>query len=401
MVINYMRENSSLQAISARRFFLRPSYVAPFLVFAFSNHRSSTCVDGIDVQIGRRPHARTVRISQAALSTVPTLQRQLCDGAGIVNADPDVFEIVLQYIEWNWFLAYIRLGKRNPLIQMIGGADPMLTLAKAWHIGHMLDLLEMQNELIEMFSNIYRRLLTNREQMRPDPAPFSYVRNHVGNFTRCEKFLIDFYAGLATYRGPFGFEELECLPEEIASALCLRRSSILMNQSGKDRILQGRLGYFKVSSFDCTRYSGLQVARPSAAPKLSSAAIPYAGRILYESPTTWIPRVPGSEATNERQGYRSRPSPLVNVGQHYEVGTRPSATQTQASGSHVRPSYTSVMAPEQALQRKASSMAAEKGSLADEVVTELSSSPLCERSDSHQNNETGVRGNFESESNVD
>lgn len=295
----------------------------------------STRVEGIDVQIGKRPYARTIRVSQAALKAVPILQRQLRDGARILNVDPDVFEIVLQYIEQNKFLAQLRPGARNPLEQLVGGTDSLLNLAKVWHLGQMLDLVQMQNKLIKIFSINYRYLLQNRAQMQPNPEPFIYLRDHVGCFTRCEKFLIDFYAGLASHREAYEPKELQNFPHEIASELRLQRMYILRNSRTGDRILRGAQS-FKVSASDDTRRACMQVIRPSASSKKPSVTLAHAGCNQSVSPTTHMPQASVPAVPSNVHGHRPRLSLPGSIRQDLAIGTPSLTVHLEAAASHTQ-----------------------------------------------------------------
>ncbi|KAH7395001.1 hypothetical protein DE146DRAFT_737171 [Phaeosphaeria sp. MPI-PUGE-AT-0046c] len=379
-MITYMRENLSPQAIWTRQI----------------STGSFTDINGIHVQIGKRPYDRTFRISQAVLKAVPILQSQLCDGAKIYNADPDVFEVVLQYSERNRFLAQMRLGARNPLEQLVGGTDPMLNLAKAWHLGQMLHLLQMQNNLIDIFSVIYRQLLNTRAQMKPSSEPFRYLRDHVGYFTKCEKFLIDFYAGLATNREAFEVKELESLPYEIASALRSRRAYILIHQGREDRILQGNK-CFKVSPTDNTRRVSLQVVSPSAASTKDAPIAPQVQPDRAVWPMIRTPRASVPTAITNSRGHRSHLSLPMNIEQLYQAGTSLPADYPQAVSLHARldselvvPIRAPFTAPSPALHCKTSSMAAERDSSGYDSVCDSSSSPPRERFDLHQKRETNA-----------
>jgi hypothetical protein len=119
--------------------------------------------------------------------------------------------------------------------------------------------------------------------MTPCREPFEYLRNHMGKrlhapnaygtptdfvhrplgyHSRCEKFLVDFYAGLAHYSGEFRSKELKELPEDIARELQLTRT-IIVFYPWNDRVIPGD-SCFKVSSYDNTRPVTLQVSMPRA-----------------------------------------------------------------------------------------------------------------------------------------
>lgn len=71
----------------------------------------------------------------------------------------------------------------------------------------------MQNKLIDTFSACYRQFLETRMRMRLSPEPFDYLRDHLGYYTKCEKSLINFHAGLTRHGTDFKIREFEQLPE--------------------------------------------------------------------------------------------------------------------------------------------------------------------------------------------
>lgn len=288
----------------------------------------------IDVQIGRPPNARIIRISQAALMAVRILRRELCDGAKILNADPDVFEIVLQYIGQNKFLAHMPLGVRNPLEQLALGDDPMLSLAKTYHLSKMLNHIRLQNTLIDVFSINYRHLLLGRTRIRPSSDAFNYLRLYVGTYTRCEKFMVEFYAGLAARTGGLQATDLEHLPLDIAKLMQLRCTNIL--QGYGDRVLQGHK-CFKLSASHKSRcWSTLHVVQPSAVTATAAVTRTQTEWQQYLSRRTQIPRPTVSQSTqstrapvpiaptNERV-YRSHLCVRTNIRRDFVIGS-PSVT---------------------------------------------------------------------------
>jgi hypothetical protein len=161
------------------------------------------------------------------------------NGATIINTGPLVFEIVLEYLEQNLFLAKMRPTARHPLQKLIGSSDMMLSLVNAWHFAEKLELPNLQNKLIDTFTACYRQFLEARIRMPLDPEPFKYLRTYIFNHTKCEKFLVDFYAGLSRYSGRFRPDELSNIPEEIALYLQRRRTEIAVQGLVGDRIAQG------------------------------------------------------------------------------------------------------------------------------------------------------------------
>mgnify|MGYP007098525831 CR=1 FL=1 len=96
-----------------------------------STSSSASSSNGIEVRVGRRPHARFVHISRSALKACPVLRARLVQGCNVTNADAVVFEFVLEYMNSSGMLGQLRPNARNPLTQLTGSCDMMLKLAKA------------------------------------------------------------------------------------------------------------------------------------------------------------------------------------------------------------------------------------------------------------------------------
>ncbi|CAO2654624.1 Nn.00g113570.m01.CDS01 [Neocucurbitaria sp. VM-36] len=155
----------------------------------------------------------------------------------------------------------ISLYGRNPLQQLIGSSDQMLKFVKAWHLGDMLDLIVLQNEIVDTFSTFYEKLLRDRVRMPLCHEPFEYLRDHIGNHTKAEIFLIDFYAGLARYGGLFRAEELRQIPKDICQTLRQRRVYFAALDSYRDSIIRGH-GRYKVNMWDETQRTFLHILPP-------------------------------------------------------------------------------------------------------------------------------------------
>jgi hypothetical protein len=267
--------------------------------------------DGIDIQAGKPSHARTYHVPPSVLKMTPAL-KGLRSGVTLTNTDPLIFGIVLEYLELNPFLANMRPSARHPLQKLIGGSDMMLRLVKAWHLAEMLELPNLQNKLIDMFTTAYRQFLKSHIRMPLDAEPFRYLRTYMFNHTRCEKFLVDFYAGLSRHSGTFRPDELANIPEDIAPYLELRRSEIAAQGLMGDRIAQGNL-CFKVGRSDDTQKAilimTLSVVVPLLSPHAPSSNPPESnGRSRsVSSVSTFLARFSPASTTSGR-GHRPRPS---------------------------------------------------------------------------------------------
>lgn len=248
-----------------------------------ANLHHSVSATGITVQIGRSPRARTVLVSQAALKACSALKDQIYDGAVIINTDPIVFEIVLEYLEQSGLFEKLRITSRNPLEKLVGSSDMMLKFAKAWHLADALDLPQMQNKLIEIFSTCYSHFLQKGIRVPLCPEPFNYLRNLIGYYTKGEKFIIDFIAGLSQCSGGFSAEELRTLPVDVAQEVQLRRANLVTSGMFYDRIARGD-PCFKVTKYDRNQQIRLHilshVESPSRAVVQNSRSIHSWGRSI-------------------------------------------------------------------------------------------------------------------------
>ena len=120
-----------------------------------STTSSASNGSGIDIRVGRPP--RSLHVPRSALRACPILRQRLVQGSSIINVDPVVFEVIIDYLSNSSVLGKFRA--RNPLERLIGSSDMMLKLAKAWHIADMLDLISLQNKLVDTYRGLYLRLL--------------------------------------------------------------------------------------------------------------------------------------------------------------------------------------------------------------------------------------------------
>jgi hypothetical protein len=233
-------------------------------------HPAKLCVrasssNGIEVRVGRLPHACSVHIPRSALKACPVLRARLVQGYKVMNADPVVFEIILDYLDCSSLLGLLRPSARSPLTQLTGSSGKMLKLAKAWHLADMLDDMQLQNKLVDTYRVLYLELLNAREKIPLEHEPFVYLQDSIGTHTKIEKFIIDFFAGLTRYTCDFSAEELLPFRHDIAQSLKLRRAQLVVQKRSGDMIASGST-CFHVSKLDKTRHATLHVIIPTRVP---------------------------------------------------------------------------------------------------------------------------------------
>jgi hypothetical protein len=182
-----------------------------------------------------------------------------------MNADAIVFEVVLEYLDSSGLWGQLRRNVRDPLTQLTSGCDRMLKLAKAWHLADMLDDMRLQNKLIDAYRVLYLELLNAHTRIPLDHEPFLYLESHLGTHTKIEKFVIDFFAGLARYTGGFSTEELLPFRHDVAQALKVRHAQLVVRGKSGDLIATGNT-CFNVTKLDATRHTPLHVIKPTRVP---------------------------------------------------------------------------------------------------------------------------------------
>jgi len=225
-------------------------------------HTSTNDSHGVEVRVGRPPFVRTLTIPCSALRASPALQRTVVQGCHILNADPVVFVIILEYLDSRRILARLRIGTQNPLAKLAIGSDMMHKLAKAWHIADMLQLPQLQNKLVATFREIYLHHLKSQIRIRVELESFEYLKNHLGTHTSIEKFIIEFYAGLAQFGGDFSAEELEPLPRGLAALLKQRREQFVAQKFTRD-LIASRIECFNMTGSENTQRHPFQVVMPA------------------------------------------------------------------------------------------------------------------------------------------
>ncbi|EAT78551.2 hypothetical protein SNOG_13926 [Parastagonospora nodorum SN15] len=401
-MLNFFGATFFGQPAASRRVSLGSRYSSFSLALGFSDTDHSLPTNGFDVYIGRLPRSRVVHISQAALRGAPALRENVTEGSTITNTDYIVFEIAMEDIEQSGFLGKMRPVAPNPFEKLTGSSDMMLKLAKAWHLGHMLALPQMQNKLIDTFSACYRQFLETRMRMPLSPEPFEYLRDHLGYYTLCEKFLILFYAGLARHGGEFRSEELEQLPKDIAEELQYQRAYLMRRTIANDQIAQGNVE-FKVIHYDKTLRSTLHVLPPSARsfprPNTAPSSRPDFQRSTSSMSTVLRAAPPQPLVNGPRHRTRlslpALPAPVRQLDRAMERTLQLDLTLKIETEPRPRPRSTSISttldrtpfqrrSPGQ--QRRQSRIEAEADSSDDESVYDLFAPHFRWRSDSHQRN---------------
>jgi len=138
----------------------------------------------------------------------------------------------------------------------------MHKLAKAWHIADMLQLPQLQNKLVATFRETYLHQLKYHIRIRVELEPFEYLKNHMGTHTSIEKFIIEFYAGLAQFGGDFSAEELEPLSCGLAASLKQRREQFVAQKSTRD-LIANHIECFNMTGSEDRQRLPFQVVLPT------------------------------------------------------------------------------------------------------------------------------------------
>jgi hypothetical protein len=242
-MLEFLRRTFSFDTNSYRRLSSGSMYAHPTSHRNFTNGVYRVPKDGIHVQVGKPPSAQIIHISAAALRESSVLQQQLSQGVRIVNVDPVIFKVALQYIERSGFFAWLRPFAKNPFDQLLGGSDEIVDLVKAWHLAYMLDLPRMQNRVMDTLITCYKQSLKSGIRRSLCYDPWHHLRKFIGNHQKCERFLFDFYAGLSVYGEDFRPEELEQLPPDIANKLQTRRACMAVDKRLVDRVKKRHADY--------------------------------------------------------------------------------------------------------------------------------------------------------------
>lgn len=225
--------------------------------------------NGLHIQVGRSLDAQTIHIPKSVIDSCPALKDFLVPGCRIVNADPAVFTIIIEHMQSIVSFGLISFSAPGHLHELTLSNVPLLNFAKAWHIGDMLRMPDLQNNIIKVYSTHYTKCLDDdlNLSLPPgpiDPQPFAYLRDNIGFHTKAERFLIDFYAGLVKDHPKLKRDDYKFLSTDIAllikdrwKQLRGRRDSTQATLSN-DRII-ARDRCFKANTNEMVIHSSLQV----------------------------------------------------------------------------------------------------------------------------------------------
>ncbi|KAF2631224.1 hypothetical protein BU25DRAFT_455543 [Macroventuria anomochaeta] len=237
---------------------------------------SDTSKGGLTIQVGRSIDAQTVHVPQSVLDSCSILGGLLLPGCRIVNADPIVFAIIIEYLHMSSIMDLITFSTPGHLQELTINENPLLSLAKAWHVGDMLRMPDLQNRLFKVYRAYYMQCLEDR--LRPpldpepldskplDPEPFVYLRDNIGNHTKAEKFIVDFHAGLMQNQAVLKRNDFKLLPNDIAVKIRYRwfelsgrvRKDSLHPELSNDRIA-AKDSCYRVTKDDAIVQSDLQI----------------------------------------------------------------------------------------------------------------------------------------------
>ncbi|KAF1972143.1 hypothetical protein BU23DRAFT_569362 [Bimuria novae-zelandiae CBS 107.79] len=187
------------------------------------------------VYIGEGTATQIVEIPISAMKACPCLQETLEDGSRIPYVDLKIFQVVIDYLNTNTILK-ARGADITIFDPLFDGEDALLDFAKAWVLGHELELPEFQNRLVDAYNNWYAKSLVARTPISPSAAAFSWLRDHIANHTPAGKFLVEFSAGMCRF--DVGSNVDEKLNKDIAGYIQNRWTHVLAKQGNKaDRIL--------------------------------------------------------------------------------------------------------------------------------------------------------------------
>ena len=338
-----------------------------------------------------------MHIPQSALNACPTLRQSLSHRSTILNVDPPIFKVVLQYLD-HGLLARLQLNTRYPLQQLVGSNDTMLKLVKAWHLAEMLDLPRLQNDLIDVYRVLYIECRASRAQIPLCKEPFQYLRDRMRYHTKIEKFLVDFYAGLSRFASDFRAEDLQRLPSDMSQYIRLRRAQIVAQPSYADSIIVGDLCY-KVSKADKIQRTTLQVLPPprSSIQTTSSATFLQRGTMSARpvSPGSLTPPV-SLTPTDCTRGHPLRQSvPDGTSADEAGIVSGPPSARTSHSESFSMANPPSRTAPfmktSPIISHRSTSTMVEDSSSDDESIYDLFFSEFRPRNHSHRENKKATK----------
>jgi hypothetical protein len=236
-------------------------------------------LNGFTFQVGNSTDAHTICVPQSVLDYCASLSGLLLPGCRIINADPDVFAIIIEYLQSCIMLGVADFSQSGQLEELTIHEDPLLNFAKAWHVGNMLRMPGLQNRLLQVYRVYYKECLQG--QLRPvmKPAAFNYLMKNFGSGTKAEKFIIDFHAGLMQNDPKLKRNEFGMLPHNIQANIKTRwveltgrgprgRRDSAQHDPDNDRIAAGATSYM-VMEADATHNDDFRVQYLYAGPYTS------------------------------------------------------------------------------------------------------------------------------------
>ncbi|KAH6614181.1 hypothetical protein C7974DRAFT_368373 [Boeremia exigua] len=229
---------------------------------------AEAATDGLNIQVGRSIDAQTTKVPQSVLDSNPSLNSLLVPGCRIVNADPAVFAIVIGHLQSASTFGLMSLSAPGHLQELALGDEPLLNFAKAWHIGDMLRMPDLQNRILKVYSTYYMCCLDNgicrsADRKPVDPRPFKYLSDSMGNHTKAERFLIDFHAGSMKNQTELRRDDFKMLPKDIAVKIRYRWQQLTVIDSDRFELSNDRITArdrtFNVVKNEAIVHSDLQV----------------------------------------------------------------------------------------------------------------------------------------------
>ncbi|KAJ4989107.1 hypothetical protein SVAN01_05369 [Stagonosporopsis vannaccii] len=187
----------------------------------FFSSSSDVTANGFYIQIARSIDAQAVNIPKSVIKVCPALKDLLVPGCRIMNADPDVCAIVIEHLLSSSSCGPGSFEAPGHLQELTLSDNPLLTFAKAWHIGDRLRMPDLQNAITKVYSTYYAECLNDSFSLTTPPGPigpriFAYLRDNIGNHTKAERFLIEVYASLAKNHAKLKRSEHRLIPTDIA-----------------------------------------------------------------------------------------------------------------------------------------------------------------------------------------
>ncbi|KAJ4301767.1 hypothetical protein N0V90_003861 [Kalmusia sp. IMI 367209] len=203
---------------------------------------------GISVRIGEDKCAEEIFIPQAAMNACPYFKEVLEQDACLPYVEPGIFHVVIDFLSMS-FIEKMTGVDSTAFAPLLEDDDALLCFAKTWSLGHELELPDLQNKLVDVYSQFYAKLLTSRERnhIMPSAEAFAWIRDHIANHTPAEKFLVDFVAGMRRLYD--GTSSDTILDQDIAGYIEMRWGLIADLGDKADRILSNDPIY-KVSKKD-------------------------------------------------------------------------------------------------------------------------------------------------------